>query len=154
MRERWRSVAILAAGLFLINVIARFIAWQVVSSSEKNQLRIGLIAMAAVAVMLIGAGYWWALRFPPSRVAADLAVAILVACALSIGIGPFAGGSAPGREGSAFVVAEVWHYLALAVVGAGFGFAIAAMLGRDYQSQAWKRYAETVRARPRRPVRR
>lgn len=154
MRERWQPVIILAGGLFLINVIARFVAWQLIVSNEKNQLMIGLIAMGAVAAVLVGAGYRWALRYPVPRLAGDLSVAIAVACVLSIGLGPFAGGSVPGREGAAFVIAEIWHYLVLCAGGAIFGLLVAMMLGRDHTSQGWKRYAETVRARPHRPVRR
>ena len=154
MRERWQRVAILAGTLFLINAIARFIGWQVVSDSAGHQLAIGLVAMAAVSVVLIAAGYWWTHRYPMPRAIGDLIVAVLVGCLLSTAIGPFAGGSAPGRGGAAFLIAEVWYYLGLAAVGTALGILIAIAAGQDRKSQAWKRYSETVQAKPRRPVRR
>lgn len=154
MRERWQPVAILAGVLFVINAIARFVTWTLVTDNANDQLTIGLVAMGAVAVVMVGAGYWWARQYAMPRVVGELAVAILVACALSIGIGPFAGGSVPGREGAAFLIAEIWQYLGLAGLGGVLGVLIAIAAGQDRKSQAWKRYADNVQARPRRPVRR
>jgi hypothetical protein len=154
VKERWLPVGLLAAGLFATNLIARVIVRLTASKSATNQTRIGLIAMIAVAVVMIGAAYWWARRHPMPRVFADLATAIGVACVLSVLIGPFAGGSRPFKEGSAFFVAEVWHYLAIAAGGAVFGLLVVMALGQDWKSQAWKRYTENVKAKPRRVVRR
>jgi hypothetical protein len=154
VKERWLPVGLLAVGLFATNVIARVIVRLTAAKSATNQTRIGLIAMLAVAVVMIGAAYWWARRHPMPRVLADLAVAIGVACLLSVLIGPFAGGSRPFKEGSAFFIGEVWHYLAIAAGGAVFGLLVVMALGQDRKSQAWKRYAETAKAKPRRVVRR
>ncbi len=154
MRERWVPVGLLAAGLFATNLIARVIVRLTAADNEPNQTRIGLVAMIAVAVVMIGAAYWWARRHTMPRVLADLAVAIGVACLLSVLIGPFAGGSRPFKEGSAFFIAEIWHYLAIAAGGAVFGLLVVMALGQDRKSQAWKRYAENARAKPRRVVRR
>ena len=152
MRQRWQPVAVMAVGLFLINVVARFVAWKMVSGTEKSQLRVGLIAMGIAAVVLIGAGYWWARRYPAGRVAADLGIAFGIGALLAVFVGPFVSGTTPGNVGS--VIAVLAYYLVLCAAGVTFGVLIAMMLGRDYKSQAWKRYADTVRSRPRRPVRR
>lgn len=153
MRQRWQPVAVLGLALFVINAIARFIVWQA-SPGEASQTLIGLVAIGAVAAVMVGAGYRWAVRYEMPRVVGELAAAALLGCLLSILVGPFAGGSAPGREGAAFVVAEIWHYLLAAAVGGALGVLVAMALGRDRKSQAWKRYVQASRGRPRRSVRR
>jgi hypothetical protein len=147
-------VGLLAAGLFATNLIARVVVRLTASKSATSQTRIGFIAIIAVSVVMIGAAYWWARRNAMPRVLADLAVAISVACLLSVLIGPFAAGSRPLKEGSSLFIAEIWHYLVLAAGGAVFGLLVVMALGQDWKSQAWKRYAETVKAKPRKVVKR
>jgi hypothetical protein len=154
VKGRWLPVALLAGGLFVTNVIARVVVRLTAAKSAHSQTRIGLIAMIAVAVVMIGAAYWWARRYPMPRVLADLAVAIVVACLLSVLIGPFAAGSRPLKEGSGFFIGQIWQYLAIAAGGTVFGLLIVMALGQDWKSQAWKRYTEAARAKPRRVVRR
>jgi hypothetical protein len=147
-------VGLLAGGLLATNVIARVIVRLTASKNEHSQTRIGLIAMIAVAAVMIGAAYWWGRRHPMPRVLVDLAVAIVVACLLSVLIGPFAAGSRPLKEGHAFFIAQLWQYLAIAAGGAVFGLLIVMTFGQDWKSQAYKRYTETVKAKPRKVVRR
>ncbi len=154
MKERWLPVGVLAGVLFAVNVVARFIAWLAASHSESKQTTIGLIAAGAIGAVMIVAGYLWARRVPTPRVVGELSLAILAGCLFSVIVGPFAGGSAPFKEGGTFFYSEVWHYLALAAGGAVFGVLVAMTLGQDLKSQSWKRYAETQRSRPRRVVRR
>src|SRR5262245_55531992 len=154
MRERWLPVAVLAGVLFGVNVAARFIVWLAASHSAGKQTTIGLVAAAAIGVVMIVAGYLWARRVQTPRVVGELSLAILAGCVFSVIIGPFAGGSATFKEGGTFFYSEVWHYLALAAAGGVFGFLIALTLGQDLKSQRWKRYAEAQRSRPRRVVRR
>jgi hypothetical protein len=154
VKERWLPVAALAGGLFVTNAVARLIVRFTASKSAAHQTWIGLIAVLAVAVVMIGVAFWWARRHPMPRVGADLSVAVLVACVLSVLVGPYLGGSAPFKEGFGFLFSEVWHYLAISAGGAVFGLLMVMAFGLDYRSQSWKRYAETVRAKPRRAVRR
>jgi hypothetical protein len=154
VKERWLPVAAVAGGLFATNIVARLIVRFTASKSAAHQTWIGLIAILAVAVVMIGVAFWWAKRYPMPRVGADLGVAVLVACALSVLVGPYAGGSGPFKEGLGFFFGEVWHYLAISAGGAVFGLLLVMAFGQDYRSQSWKRYAETVRAKPRRVVRR
>jgi hypothetical protein len=89
-----------------------------------------------------------------ARVAPDLAAAVAVACLLTVLVGPFAGGTVPFKEGVGLFFGEIWQYLAGAGGGAILGLLVLIALGRDYRSQALKRYAETRMAKPRRVVRR
>src|SRR5262249_7622518 len=134
MRERWLPVAVLAGVLFGVNVVARFVVWLAASHSTGKQTAIGLIAAGAIGVVMIGAGYLWARRSAVPRIVRELSVAILAGCLFSVIIGPFAGGSAPFKEGGTFFYSEIWHYLALAAGGAAFGVLIAMTLGQDLKS--------------------
>jgi hypothetical protein len=154
MRDRWLPVGVLAGALFAINAIARFVVWLVASKSEAKQTLVGLIAVFAVAAAMIVAAYWWARRRPMPVAIGELSLALAIGCLLSVLVGPFAGGSAPFREGSAFFVAEIWHYLLIGAAGGVFGLLVVTALGRDYKSEALKRYARAALAKPRRVVRR
>jgi hypothetical protein len=154
MRDRLQPVGVVAGALFLVNAIARFVVWRAAPKSDTKQIVIGLIVFGLVGVIMIGAAVWWGRRYPISRVAADLAVVILVSCLLSVLIGPFAGGSHPFKEGSGLFFAEVWRYIAYSAAGAVLGLLVLIALGLDYRSQALKRYAELRAAKPHRVVRR
>jgi hypothetical protein len=154
MRDRWQPVGILAGVLFVINVACRFIVWQLVPKSDSKQIALGLIGLGLVAAIMVWAGYRWAVRYPTSRVGADLGATVAVACLATVLIGPFAGGSVPFREGAGFFFGEIWQYLAFAGGGAILGLLVAIALGRDYRSRALKRYTQLSAAKPRRVVRR
>jgi hypothetical protein len=154
MRDRWQPVGILAGVLFVINVACRFIVWQLVQKSDSKQIALGLIALGLVALIMAWAGYRWAVRYPSSRVSADLGATIAVACLATVLVGPFAGGSVPFREGAGVFFGEIWQYLAFAGGGAILGILVTIMLGKDYRSRALKRYTQVSAAKPRRVVRR
>ena len=154
MRDRWQPVGIIAGVLFLINAVVRFIAWQLAPKSDAKQVTFGLVGFGLVALVLAIAGYRWGRRYPMPRVGADLAVAISVACLLTVLVGPFAGGTVPFKEGAGLFFAEIWHYLAFAGGGAVLGLLVLMALGRDYRAEALKRYAENRLTKPRRVVRR
>jgi hypothetical protein len=153
MKKRWLPVLVLSSVLFGVNIVARFIVWLAASSDAGKQTMIGLIAAVAIGAVMIAAGYLWMRRLETPRVVGELSVAILAGCVFTVIIGPFAGGSAPFKEGGTFFYSEVWHYLALAAGGGLFGMLIAMTLGQDRKSQGWKRYAEARASRPRRVVR-
>ncbi|MBO0870920.1 MAG: hypothetical protein J2P15_20395 [Micromonosporaceae bacterium] len=147
MKQRWWRAGILVLVLFAVNAVARLIVWQVAPHDTKKQTAIGLIAAGAVGAVMIAGGYLWARRVHMARVVGELAVAILVGCAFSIVLGPYAGGSAPFKEGGDFLYSEVWHYLALAAAGAAFGVLVAITLGQDQKGRAWRRFEEQQRVR-------
>jgi hypothetical protein len=154
MRERWQPVGILAGVLLAINVIVRLVVWQFGPKSDSRQITLGLIGLGLIALVMALAAYRWSTRYPLPRVGADLSVAIAVACALTVLVGPFAGGSAPFKEGAGLFFGEVWQYLAFAGGGTLLGLLVSIMLGHDHRSRALKRYTELASARPRRVVRR
>jgi hypothetical protein len=145
---------VIAGVLFVTNVIARWVVRLFTADNDKRTTEIGLVSLGVVAVVMAVAAYWWARRHPMPRVVADLAVAAIAGCLLSVLLGPPLAGSAPFRDGIDFFVGQVWHYLAVAAGGAVFGLLVVMALGLDYKSQSWKRYAEQMKAKPRRVVRR
>ena len=144
----------IAGVLFVTNVIARWVVRLFAADNDRRTTEIGLVSLAVVAVVMAVAAYWWARRHPMPRVVADLAVAAVAGCLLSVLLGPLLAGTAPLRDGVDFFVAQVWHYLAVAAGGAVFGLLVVMALGLDHKSQSWNRYADQMKAKPRRVVRR
>ena len=144
----------IAGVLIVTNVIARWVVRLFAADNDKRTTEIGLVSLGVVAVVMAVAAYWWARRHPMPRVVADLAVAAVAGCLLSVLLGPLLAGTAPLRDGVDFFVGQVWHYLAVAAGGAVFGLLVVMALGLDHKSQSWKRYAEQLKAKPRRVVRR
>ncbi len=154
MRDRWQPVGILAGVLFATTAVIGFVVWQVGPKSEGKQTAVGLAAYGVVGLVMAVAAWIWGRRYPMSRVTPDFAVAVAVGCALTVLVGPFAKGSVPFREGAGFFFGEIWMYLAFTGGGTILGLLVLIMLGKDYRSQALKRYAELKLAKPRRVVRR
>ena len=154
MRDRWLPVGLVAGALFAANAIARLVVWRAAPKSDSTQITIGLVLFGVVGLVMAAAAFRWGRRYPMPRVLADLAVVILASCLLSVLVGPFAGGSAPFREGVGLFFGEIWRYLGYTAAGVVLGLLVLMALGLDYRSQALKRYAEVRSARPRRVVRR
>ena len=154
MKERWLPVGILAGGLFVVNLIARLVVRLAAGSDDAQQVTIGLWALIAVGAVLIPVAYWWARRWPIPRVIGDLLVAVLVACLLAVLIGPLVSGTTPFNGGVGLVFRQFFYFVAVSAGGAVFGMLAAMTVGQDYKSQAWKRYAEQAKAKPRRTVKR
>lgn len=153
MKTRWLRVGLLALGIFALNAIARFATWKFKIVEESDQQAIGLIAVAAVAVLLLGAGVWWAIRYPFSRLFFDLGAAVGVGALLSLLIGPFAGGSTPFAEGLGFFIGELLMFLGIAAVAVFLGFLAVVALGKDWKSRGLRRYEQNYSRRPHRTVR-
>jgi hypothetical protein len=154
MKDRWLPVGLVAAALFVVNAVARFVVWRAAPRSDSKQIAIGLVLFGVVGLVMVAAAFRWGRRYPMPRVLADLAVVILASCLLSVLVGPFAGGSVPFREGVGLFFGEIWRYLGYTAAGVVLGLLILMALGLDYRSQALKRYAEVRAAKPRRVVRR
>lgn len=154
MTQRWLPAGILAGALFVTNVIARWAARLFAGHDDRFTTRIGIGALVVVAAVMAVAAFWWARPHPVSRVVRDLALGALAGCALSVLVGPLLAGTTPMRDGVDFFINQIVFFLAVAIAGAVFGFLVVTALGQDYKSQSWKRYAEQIRAKPRRPVRR
>jgi Na+/melibiose symporter-like transporter len=154
MKERWLPVGILAGALFVVNVIARLVVRFAAGSNDDKQVTIGLWALVAIGVVLIPVAYFWARRWPLPRVLGDLFVAIVAACLLSVLIGPLVSGVAPFSQGVGLVFRQFFYFAAMSAGGVLLGLLAVMTVGQDYKSQAWKRYAERVQAKPRKVVRR
>ena len=153
MSKRWLAVGLLALGIFVINIIARVVTKQFDIVDSSDQIMIGLVGVVAVAVVLIVAAVWWAVRYPFSRLFFDIGAAVGVGALLSVTIGPFAGGSQPFVEGLGMFVGQILMFLGIAAVGVMLGFLGVVALGKDWKSRSLRTYEVTYKRRPRRPVR-
>jgi hypothetical protein len=154
MKERWLPVGILAGVLFVINALGRVVAKLWADGNEQRETNAGYVALALICLVMIAAAVRWVRRYPTPRVWWDFAVAAVAGCLLSVLIGPFIVGDQPFAEGAGIFFRQIWWYLGLTLGGAGFGALVVMTLGQDWKSQAWKRYAEQNRNRPRKVVRR
>jgi hypothetical protein len=135
-------------------VLGRVIAKVWGDGKDDREIRVGLVALAAIGLVTLVATVRWMQRYPVPRVWADLGAAVGVACLASVLIAPFIVGDAPFSEGVGIFFRQVWWYLGVTLGSGLFGALIVMTLGRDWKSRAWKRYAEQARSRPRKVVRR
>jgi hypothetical protein len=147
MPKRWVRAGLLALAIFLVNGISRFVTWKFDIVDEDEQLRLGLVAVGFVALLLIGASVWWAIRYPFGRLFADIGAAVGVGALLSLLIGPFLGGTKPFADGLDFFVGQLLLFLGLAAVGVFIGFVAVVALGKDWTSRGLKRYEDHMAKR-------
>src|SRR5262245_36951623 len=117
MKERWRPVLLLAAGLFLVNVIARLVVRFAAGSDDAKQVTIGLWALIAVGVVMIPVAAWWTTRHFLPRVLGDLAVAVLIACVLAVLVGPLVSGASPFGSGAGLVFTQFAYFVGVSAGG-------------------------------------
>jgi hypothetical protein len=154
MRQRWVPIAVLAAGLFAINVIARLVIRLGFQDNDTAENRVSLVMFAVIGVVLAAVTFIRAQRVPPSTWLPDLAAAALAGMLLTILVGPFVSGDTPFESGAGNFFAQVWLYGGFAIVGTLLGYWIATMLGRDYRSRSLRAFAQARTSKPRRVVRR
>lgn len=154
MKERWLPVGVLAGALFAVNVVARLVARFGFDGDTEMQDRLSLGMFAVIGVTLAVMAFLWGRRSATAEWGPRLAVAILVAMALTILVGPFISGKHPFADGAGEFFAQIWLYAGFAGGGVLVGFLVLTALGMDYRSQQLQRYAETKLAKPRRVVRR
>lgn len=154
MRERWLPVGVLAVVMFAINVVGRVVAKVWGDGDDDRETRVGLIALAAIGVVVFVAAIRWVRRHPMPRVWADLLFAAGAACAASVFVGPLLVGEQPFAEGAGLFFRQIWWYAGITLVAGFLGALVVMTMGKDWKSQAWKRYADRVGAKPRKVVRR
>ena len=154
MRQRWKSVALLAAGLFAINVIARLVIRIGFQDNETAENRVSIVMFAAIGIVLAIVTFVRAQRVPPSGWLPELGVAALGGMLLTILVGPFVSGDSPFSGGAGNFFSQVWLYGGFAIVGTLLGYWVATMLGRDYRSRSLAAFAKAKATKPRRVVRR
>jgi hypothetical protein len=154
MRDRWLRIGSLAVGLFLVNVAARLVARFGFPDDAEAQDRISLAMFAVIALVLAVLAFGWGRRHPFGRLVADLAGAVLIACALTVFVGPLLFGDNPFAGGPGEFFLQIWLYAGFAAGGVALGYLLLVALGRDYRSRQLARIASGAVTRPRKVVRR
>ena len=154
MKQRWVPVAILAAGLFAVNVIARLVTRLGFSGDETAENRVSIVMFAVIGVVLAIVTFVRAQQRPPSGWLPEIAVAAIAGMLLTILVGPFVSGDTPFEAGAGNFFSQVWLYGGFAIVGTLLGYWVATALGRDYRSRTLSAFAQARATKPRRPVRR
>ena len=72
MWDRYKPVIVVAGVIFLANVIVRILGVTVYQKSDNGQINSGLVFLAAIAVIMAVAAYWWSVRYPMSRALPEL----------------------------------------------------------------------------------
>lgn len=154
MRDRWRQIGSLAAVLGGIVVLARLVARFYAGDNTSRQDVVAWVAFGAVGLTLAVAAFSWGRRYPMGRVVLDLGGAALLGCLFSTLVGPLITGGSPFANGPGVFFGTIWLYAGVAISSALMGLLVLTALGQDHRSRALKRFTETERARPGRPVRR
>jgi hypothetical protein len=154
MKERWLPVGLVAAGLFVVNVIARLVVRFAAGGDDAKQITIGLWALFAVGAVMIPIAFWYGRRVPMIRVIGELGLAVVVACLLAVLVGPLVSGVGPFSNGVGLVFRQFFYFVGLSAIGAVIGLLVLMTTGLDYRSQSWKRYIEQAGSKPRKVVRR
>jgi hypothetical protein len=154
MWQRWLPVGVLAGVLFAVNVVARLVTRFGFDGDVEVSDRVSLGMFAVIGVILAVLAFVWGRPHPVARWSGDVAVAVLMAMALTILVGPFVSGSHPFADGAGSFFAQVGLYVGFAGGGTLVGYLLLVATGLDHRSQSLKRFAERKQAKPRRVVRR
>jgi hypothetical protein len=154
MKEKWLPVALVAGALFAVNVAGRLVGKFWAGDNDDRTIKVGIVAYGLIGLITMLAAVRWVRQYPAPRVWGDLGFAIGLSCLASVLLGPLIVGISPFEEGAGMFFRQIWVYLGVAIGSGIFGALVVMTLGRDWKSQAWKRYAEQSRTRPRRTVRR
>jgi Na+/melibiose symporter-like transporter len=154
VKQRWVPIALLAAGLFVINVIARLVIRLGFNGDDAAETRVSIIMFAIIGVALAVVTFIRAQQKAPSEWLPELAAAAIGGMLLTVLVGPFVSGDGPFAGGAGNFFAQVWLYGGFAIVGTLLGYWIATALGRDYRSRTLSAFAQSRATKPRRVVRR
>ena len=154
MKRRWVPIALLAVGLFAINVVARLIIRFGFDGDETAENRVSLAMFAAVGLTLAVVTFIRAQQRRPSEWLPEIGAAAAGGMLLTILVGPFVSGDGPFAGGAGNLFSQVWLYGGFSIVGTLLGYWIATALGRDYRSRSLSAYAQARATKPRRVVRR
>ncbi|WP_433529810.1 hypothetical protein ACQPYA_26735 [Micromonospora sp. CA-263727] len=154
MGQRWRSIGVVAIGLFAVNVVARLVIRFGFDGDETAADRVTLGMFGVIGLILAWVAFTRGRRYPVAHWGTETAASIGIALGLTMLIAPLLLGRSPFAEGSATFFWQVVLYLVATTAGAFLGYLLLTTLGLDHRSQSLKRYAETSAAKPRRIVRR
>ncbi|GHJ50224.1 hypothetical protein Cs7R123_75660 [Catellatospora sp. TT07R-123] len=148
MKERWLPVGVIAGTLFVVNVVARWIAKGIEDDAKQGVA--GMIALGVIGLVFFGMAIYWGRIRPQARVVADLAAAGGVACLLSALVGPLLAGENPFGPGAGAFFSQIWFYGGVFIVGTGLGLLVLTAFATDYRARQLKSFAQQAKARPRR----
>ncbi|WP_435208599.1 hypothetical protein [Micromonospora sp. bgisy143] len=154
MDRRWRTIGALAGGLFAVNVVARLITRFGFDSDDAAADRVSLAMFVVIGLTLAVVAFRWGRVRPLAVWAGDVTIAVVLAMALTVLVGPLVVAHNPFAGGAGTFFAQIWLYLLATGLGTLGGYLVATALGLDYRSQQLKRYTEVKAAKPRRVVRR
>jgi len=154
VKRRWTTIALVAVGLFAINVVARLIIRLGFDGNDQAEGNVSLIMFGVIGLALAVITFIRSQRHRPAEWLPDLAAAAALGMLLTILIGPFISGDTPFGGGAGNFFSQVWLYGGFAIVGTLLGYWIATMLGRDYRSRSLAAFARAKTTKPRRVVRR
>jgi hypothetical protein len=148
MRGRWGAVAIAAAGLIVVNLVARLLV-RLAGPGGDAEFVIGLWSLGAMVVGLAAATFYWARRYLVPRVLVDAGVVIGASALVVTLVGPLVSDTGPFSSGVRFYLLQLFVCVVALTVGSALGLFTAMALGLDPKSRAWKRQAERVKTAPR-----
>jgi hypothetical protein len=154
MRQRWLPVVVLAAVLFVINVITRLVIRLGFNGNDTAESRATLFMFTVIGLVLAVVTFVRAQTVLPSGWLPEVAAGAITGMLLTIFLGPFVSGDVPFDGGAGNFFSQVWLYGGFAIVGTLLGYWIATALGRDYRSKSLKAFAQSKLNKPRRVVRR
>jgi hypothetical protein len=153
-QQRWFQIAVLAVGLFAINVATRLVIRLGFNGEDSAENRASIIMFALIGLALAVFTFVRAQRAAPSTWLPDLSLGAAAGMLLTILVGPLVSGDAPFSGGAGFFFSQIWLYAGFGIVGTLLGYWIATALGRDYRSRSLKAFAQARNTRPRKVVRR
>jgi len=153
-QQRWFQIAVLAIGLFAINVATRLVIRLGFNGDDSAEDNASIIMFALIGVALAVFTFIRAQRVAPSAWLPDLSFGAVGGMLLTILAGPLVSGDVPFSGGAGFFFSQIWLYAGFGIVGTLLGYWIATALGRDYRSRSLKAFARARTTRPRRVVRR
>ena len=154
MKQRWAPIAALAAGLFVINVVARLVTRFGFAGDDTAENRVSIVMFAVIGLVLAGIAFVRAQQARPGVWLPEIAVAAAGGLLLTVLAGPFVSGDTPFAGGAGNFFSQLWLYAGFAVLGVLLGHWLATALGRDHRSRTLSAYAQARAGRPRRVVRR
>ena len=110
MDGRWRNVGVLAGALFAVNVVARLIIRLGFDGDDAAADRVSLAMFVVIGLILAVVAFGWGRRRPLAAWGADVALAVLVALALTVLVGPLLVGHSPFAGGAGTFFAQIWLY--------------------------------------------
>ncbi|MFI7597281.1 hypothetical protein [Actinoplanes sp. NPDC049681] len=154
MKQRWVSIAVLAAALFAINVVARLVTRLGFPDNETAENRVSIVMFAVIGLVLAVIAFRRAQRVPVGTWLPELVAAAVGGMLLTVLVGPFVSGDYPFSGGAGNFFSQIWLYGGFAIVGTLLGYWTATALGRDYRSKSLKAFTIAKTTKPRRVVRR